>query len=609
MFQMNFWSKPNAIKINKRRGTLSPTHNCTKRSSKLVINEIFVLKCFMSLFFIISVTGCYHFIISIFVKSPESNHRLRGNVGDGVIANETAYMENYPYRFNSTLDMENYRAMGGGRFIEWKDGQSPYDINDQVKFASDQAARERKEHIKESMQHAWNGYKTYAFGYDEVMPVTGGKNLRWAGLGTTLVDSLDTLWLMNMKQEFYEARDWVRDELDFEKDKFISVFETTIRSLGGLLGAYDCSGDLTFLEKADDLGERLFHAFETPSGIPYGEVNLMSGHGRNENWLGKEVSLSAGTTLQLEFRYLAEATGKQEYARKAERVFDLMKSIEPDDGLYPATVVNKDPEPKFGRREPKISFGSRADSFYEYMLKIWLQGNRKENMYRDMYDKSIQGMHEKLLQKADDGSGLWYIAQSNYNKRRDYNFLNPSMDHLVCFMGGLLALGAYTDPNGLDSARAQRDLRTGKALTYTCYQMYASTATGLSPEIVSKWDSGPQPDRHALFYILRPEAVESFYILHQLTGDPIYREFGWEIYQSIEKYCKTQIAYGHYPDVTDTRREPEDNMESFFLGETMKYLYLLMDPETEIDIFTQIRIQHRGSPPSHIWSRVKRLNR
>ena len=378
-----------------------------------------------------------------------------------------------------------------------------------------------------SLSPAWNGYKNHAFGYDEVKPVSGGNNNRWTGIGTTLVDSLDTLWLMNMKDEFYEARNWVRDELQFDKNKYTSVFETTIRSLGGLLGAYDWSGDKVFLEKAIDLGNRLFHSFDTPSGIPYGEVNLATGNGRNENWLGKEVSLSAGTTLQVEFRYLAKVTGNDEYARKSERVFELMKEIEPEDGLYPATVVNSDQHPSFGRKEPKISFGSRADSFYEYMLKIWLQGNREEQMYRDMYDKSIQGMHDKLLQKGEE-SGLWYIAQTHYNKRSSSKvFLNPSMDHLVCFMGGLLALGAYTDPDGLDSERAQRDLQTGKALTYSCYQMYATTKTGLSPEIVADWKTRPSPDMHALYYILRPETVESFFILYQLTKDPIYREWGW----------------------------------------------------------------------------------
>ena len=403
----------------------------------------------------------------------------------------------------------------------------------------------------------------------------------------TLVDSLDTLWLMGMKEEFYDAMKWVKDELRFDYQKNnISVFETTIRCLAGLLSAYDLSGEDVFLEKAQDLGDRLFKAFDTRSGAAYSEINLIYGEGRNEPWLGNEVSLSAATTLQLEFRYLAKVTGRLEYAVKAEKVFKDLKEIEPEDGLYPATIVNKLDKIAFGFKESKISFGSRADSFYEYMLKIWLQGNKKETMYRKMYDRSIQGMHDKLLRKGKY-SGLWYIGQSNFGNR---NIFSSSMDHLVCFMAGSLALGAYTDPNGLQSERAQRDLKTAKALTYSCYQMYASTKTGLSPEIVDSWDQGPDPDRGALHYILRPETVESLFILHQLTGDPIYREWGWEIFQSIEKFCKTAYGYGGYLDVQNDNLGPNDSMETFFLGETLKYLYLLFDSDNKVDILEKVSV-------------------
>ena len=90
------------------------------------------------------------------------------------------------------------------------------------------------------------------------------------------------------------------------------------------------------------------------------------------------------------------------------------------------------------------------------------------------------------------------------------------------------------------------------------------------------------------FYILRPETVETFFILNQLTGDPVYREWGWEIFMSIEKFCKTKYGYGAYEDVTDVNLQPKDEMESFFLAETLKYLYLLMDPDTEVDILNKV---------------------
>jgi len=156
------------------------------------------------------------------------------------------------------------------------------------------------------------------------------------------------------------------------------------------------------------------------------------------------------------------------------------------------------------------------------------------------------GVHSKLAQKSTP-SGLSYIADLNGG------MLDHKMDHLVCFMGGSLALGAYTDPLGLESERAQRDLTLAKAIAYTCYQMYARQPTGIAPEFVTFRQGADMQAGHANFYILRPEAAESLFILYQLTGDNVYREWGWEIFQAIEKFCRTEVAYGSLPDVTRTR--------------------------------------------------------
>jgi Glycosyl hydrolase family 47 len=112
--------------------------------------------------------------------------------------------------------------------------------------------------------------------------------------------------------------------------------------------------------------------------------------------------------------------------------------------------------------------------------------------------------------------------------------------------------------------------------------------TGISAEYV-QFEPGQdfQIGRGAPHYLLRPEAVESFFILNYLTGDPVYREWGWEVFQSIEKYCKTEAGYGSLGNVQDTTGRPRDKMESFFLAETLKYLYLLQDPDTQVDILNK----------------------
>ena len=364
---------------------------------------------------------------------------------------------------DANFDFQTFSAKGGKRFEEWKHGDTPYDFK---RGESDALARSRRYHVKKAMQHSWSNYRQYAFGMDEILPQSKGTSNNWGGLGITLIDALDTLWLMNMTEEFYQARDWVRSSLNHNVHQHVSVFETTIRSLGGLLSAYDWSGDETFLRQAQDLGRRLFHAFDNPSGIPWGTVDLATGATSDLGWTGGNAIVAEAGTLQLENRMLARLTGQQDFKEKSEHVYDVLIQMARPDGLYPYFVRNRGPVPEFAN--DKVTFGAMGDSLYEYMLKIWIQGGKVESRYRDMYDKAIQSMHEKLLQVSTP-SGLVFIGDRNYGN------LDPKMDHLVCFMGGLLVLGAYTDPLGLESERAQRDLQAGKVQkTSTSFPIYGN---------------------------------------------------------------------------------------------------------------------------------------
>lgn len=108
---------------------------------------------------------------------------------------------------------------------------------------------ERQRAVATAARHAWNGYKKYAWGHDNLKPITKTSH-DWFGLGLTIVDSLDTLYIMSMDEEFEEARNWIETNLKLDADRDINLFEVTIRVLGGLLGAYHLSGDRMFLTKA-----------------------------------------------------------------------------------------------------------------------------------------------------------------------------------------------------------------------------------------------------------------------------------------------------------------------------------------------------------------------
>lgn len=501
----------------------------------------------------------------LFEGTSESNHQL--------LANIIPWVNIKPPESSNGEHTPIHKV----RYYEYRTGEMLPLTSESASHLDEKTVKVRREAIRNAMSHAWKGYKDFAWGTDELMPLTRGGRDSWGGLATTLIDSLDTLWLMGLKKEFLEARDWVREKLSYDDVSDVSVFETTIRILGGLLSAYDWSGDQIFMDRADELGARLLNAFESKSGIPYGRTVLNGRKSYNAGGFGGKALLSELGTLQVEFRHLSALTGKEKYANKANSVYDRLALIQPDNGLFPVYIENdKGIQPIIPQSNRYVSFGAKGDSFYEYLLKVWLQGGKKEMKYREMYDKAIDGLHQYLLQSSSPG-GLTYIAEMRNGK------IIKKMDHLVCCMGGVLALGAFTDPNGLESDRAQRDLKTGKALTYTCYQMYARMPTGLSPEFVY-FDDEADFEAGVSHYLLRPEAVESFFILNYLTGDPVYREWGWEVFQAIEHYCKTEVAFGSHPDVTDTKMNPKNELESYFFAETLKYLYLLYDPDTEIDI-------------------------
>lgn len=142
-------------------------------------------------------------------------------------------------------------------------------------FTEPESTRElrlkRQAAVKQSFLHSWSGYKKYAWLSDEVRPISGHANNPFGGWAATLVDSLDSLWIMGLTDEF-EAAVKAAEGIDFSKTKQdrINVFETTIRYLGGFLGAYELSEEKypSLLKKATEVGELLMCAFDTISHIP-----------------------------------------------------------------------------------------------------------------------------------------------------------------------------------------------------------------------------------------------------------------------------------------------------------------------------------------------------
>ncbi|CAL5069834.1 unnamed protein product [Urochloa decumbens] len=430
----------------------------------------------------------------------------------------------------------------------------------------DPVNNERREKVKEAMQHAWNSYVKYAWGMDELQPQSKNGINSFGGLGATLVDSLDTLYIMGLKDEFQKARDWVAESLDFDKDYDASVFETTIRVVGGLLSAYDLSGDKVFLDKAKDITDRLLPAWDTTSGIPYNRINLAHGRAHNPGWTNGDSILADSGTEQLEFIALSQRTGDPKYQQKAENVVRQLQKIYPSDGLLPIYI-----NPHSGTASySTITFGAMGDSFYEYLLKVWVQGNKTEHVkhYRQMWETSMEGLIS--LTKKTTPSNYYYICEKNGGS------LSDKMDELACFAPGMLALGA----SGYDSPKKSEEIMNlAKELARTCYNFYQTTPTKLAGENYF-FHSGQDMSVGTSWNILRPETVESLMYLWRLTGNKTYQDWGWNIFQAFEKNSRVESGYVGLRDVNTG--EKDNMMQSFFLAETLKYLYLLFSPPSVI---------------------------
>ncbi|KAH9122579.1 hypothetical protein LEN26_006948 [Aphanomyces euteiches] len=436
-----------------------------------------------------------------------------------------------------------------------------------------------QQRVVEAMSWAWKAYRTHAFGYDSLNVETMIKDgLAGHDMAITLVDAMDTLHVMGLYDDFNEAADWAEANLSarFPWPRQVSIFETTIRNLGGLLSSYSLSGRPGLLAVADDLGARLVRGLNK-TALPFSLVNLIDGSTSDISFVAEF------TTIQLEFKYLAKLTGKWEYYTAVEKLMDKVAAIvERDypDGILPVIVDSNNGRINRG----VIKLGAGGDSYYEYLLKQWLLSGKTETKYRDMYLVAVEGIMTKLVGRTKKSNWLFlgeYDPSSNH--------LWPKMDHLVCFIPGMLALG-YA--NGMPESHFE----LAQELVHTCFQMYNQMGSKLSPEIAYfnvDDENAPDIQVHAAdaFNILRPETVESLMIMYRVTGNETYREWGRLIFDAFERNAR--VAKGGYASVgnVDAARATQffrPTMDSFFLAETLKYFFLLYSDEDTIPLYKYV---------------------
>ncbi|KEF54440.1 uncharacterized protein A1O9_09607 [Exophiala aquamarina CBS 119918] len=510
-------------------------------------------------------------------------------------------------------------------------GQPKQLPNVQYRFSQESAAEEtvrlaRREKIKAAFQKCWSSYRSRAWMHDELSPISGRGRDTFGGWAATMVDALDTLWIMDMKYEFHEAVESAR-QIDFSKstDEVVNIFETTIRYLGGFLAAYDLSGERILLDKAIEVGEMLLVAFDTPNHFP---ITRWQWKQATDSRLRQETPpwmlVSELGSLTLEFTRLSQLTGDMRWYDAITRITDLFDEQQDRTklpGLWPVVVNPKD---KDLTADGTFTLGGMSDSLYEYFPKEFALLGGLSPVYQKLYNGSIAAITKHILFKpmTPEHADILMAGDVKVDENGVVS-LQPRNQHLTCFTGGMLALGGR-----LFSSEDHVEL--GRKITTGCIWAYENGPRGVMPEIAHfvpcptqgkcQWDEdrweaavidrhGPeQASRNAAEiisekklpkgfaeiddrrYILRPEAIESVFIMYRVTGDRSYLEAAWDMFNAIQAITETEYGNAAVLDITGTSMEgdgldkglppKQDRMESFWFAETLKYFYLIYsEPE------------------------------
>lgn len=412
-----------------------------------------------------------------------------------------------------------------------------------------------REEVRSMFDYAYSGYLTHAYPYDELRSLSCDGFDTWGSFSLTLIDALDTLAVMGNLSEFRRVAEIISARENFEANINVSVFETNIRVVGGLLSAHllsrragvklepgwPCNGPL--LRLAEDMAKRLIAAFDTPTGMPYGTVNLKYGVPEGET----SITCTAGIgTFLLEFGTLSRLTGDPLYEEVAMNAIKALHYYKSNIGL-----VGNHIDVLTGHWTAQDSgIGAGVDSYFEYLAKGTL-------LFQDPLLASIFQEHRRAIEK--------YIRREDWHlwvSMTKGQVTLPVFQSLDAYWPGVLSLfGEITD--------AMKSLHN----YHRVWKQF-----GFTPEFYNIPQAEAGTNREG--YPLRPELIESVMYLYRATRDPWLIQVGVDILRSLQHSAKTTCGYATINDVRDHRKA--DRMESFFLAETTKYLYLLFDTDNFI---------------------------
>jgi mannosyl-oligosaccharide alpha-1,2-mannosidase len=397
------------------------------------------------------------------------------------------------------------------------------------------------ERVRAEMAWAFDAYRRLAWGADEIRSVSGtGKSFLIEGekVGLSLIEALDTLWLMGLDAQLEDAVRWIKTDLTFDLDGDAQIFEATIRLVGGLLSGYLATGEKVLLEKAHDLAERMLPGYDTSTGMPVRYINLKTGKTRGTHSFPAEVGGGSGP----EFVTLSRLTGDRKFADAAITAMLALYERRSPLGLIGDTI-----DVETGKwLSSRATIAPPSDAYYEYLWDTWrLTGDTR---LRDAYATLTAAVKAHL---ADHSTGQLWFANVDFKTGKT---IDLAQSVLSAFYAGLLSEGG--------------DHAAGVANMHAW--LGAQGTFGVIPESFdpTDWSIGNPAGA------LRPELADSALTLWLADRSDEWRHAARLHFELMKANQKAPHGYSGLTDITKAGSF-DDDCPGYWWSEQMKYYWLI----------------------------------
>ncbi|KAJ7158364.1 glycoside hydrolase family 47 protein [Mycena crocata] len=444
----------------------------------------------------------------------------------------------------------------------------------------------RLDDAKQLFVDSFAAYKEFAFGHDDLSPVSHGFSDGRNGWGASIVDAMPTMFILGLEDIFEEAVNF-SSQIDFSDSKTsdtVSIFETTIRYLGGLLSAYELSGEKypVLLEKAKEVADKMAFGWVGDNDVPFGFLDFST----NKPTISTSNIAEAGT-LNLEWYTLSKHTGNNTYAELTEK---STKRIANNPAPLPGLAAQGIDPASGNAVGGYVTWGGGSDSYFEYLIKYARLTNTDDPIYVDSWKTAVDSSIKTLLRNSTVGNHL-YLADFDSNRN-----IRHVGSHLACFHAGNWLLGGKLLGN-------QTIIDIALELNEGCWNTYTSTSSGIGPEAFAYISSDGNftggngisasqlnfYNQHGFYitsgaYIMRPEVLESNFYAWRVTGDTKYLDRTAHAIDAFNKVLKVSAGYAELNDVNNPNGGFIDDMQSFWFAETLKYVFLTFDDPAHISL-------------------------